>query len=176
MIRGLVGVVPHHTIEVGRFYMAPAYQGNNWLFQCVQTDEPLDDGFRQKALYMTTGGRPDIGLHQLPYQTALVALDDVHVRVDPTSLDSSAFETTLRRGLFLVRGDEAFICAPTDQIRGWAVVNINTGRTVSGRLGNDWLSFSRWSLVMDDEEGDELTIATFGEDAPPAAGSPGAIR
>ena len=142
--------------------MAPAYRDGNWLFQCVQTSEPLDDGFRRKALFMTTGGKPDLGLHELPDRTPAVALDDVHVRVDPTSLDRSAFDTSLHRGMFLVHEDEAIICAPTDMARGWAAVNINTGRVVNGHLGTNWLAFTRWSLVMDDEEGDELTIASFG--------------
>lgn len=165
MIRGMIGVVPNHAVELGRFYMAPAYQGRNYLFQCVQTDEPLDDGFRRKALYVTRGGTPDIALQDLPSQTPLVALDEVHVRVDPTSLDRSAFDTSTHRGLFLVRDDEAIICAPTGHLHGWAAVNITTGRTVHGDLGRNWLSFSRWSLVMDDEEGDELTVASFGDPA-----------
>jgi hypothetical protein len=161
MIRGIVGIVPHHAMEAGRFYMAPAYRDGNWLFQCVQTSEPLDDGFRRKALFMTAGGQPDLGLHELPQQTPVALLDNVHVRVDPTSLASSAFDTSLRSGLFLIRDDEAIICAPAGQRRGWTAVNINTGRTVSGDVGVNWLSFTRWSLVMDDEEGDELTLATF---------------
>ena len=162
MIRGIAGVVPARAMEVGRFYMAPAYRDGNWLFQCVQTSELLDDGFRCKALFMTTGGKPDLGLHELPDQTPVVALDDVHVRVDPTSLGGSAFDTSAQRGMFLVREDEAIVCAPTDLVRGWAAVNINTGRVVKGHLGTDWLTFTRWSLVMDDEEGDELTLASFG--------------
>lgn len=164
MIRGIVGIVPHHAMEVGRFYMAPAYRDGNWLFQCVQTSEPFEGDFRRKALFMTAGGKPDLGLHELPYQTPVVALDEVHVRVDPTSLDRSAFDTSLYRGLFLIRDDEAIICAPTDPVLGWAAVNISTGRTVEGILGSNWLSFSRWSLVMDDEDGDELTLVSFGED------------
>lgn len=162
MIRGFIGVVPNHAVQPGRFYMAPAYQGQNDLFQCVQTDEPLDEGFRLKALFMTQGGTPDIALQDLPNQTPLVALDEVYVRVDPTSLDRSAFDTSTYRSLFLVRDDEAIICAPTGYVHGFAPVNITTGRTVVENLGLNWLSFSRWSLVMDDEEGDELTIATFG--------------
>lgn len=165
MIRGLVSIVPARQMEVGRFYMAPGYQDGNWLFQCVQTDEPLDDGFRRKALFMTTGGKPDIGLHELPYRTPVVALDNVHVRVDPESLKSSAFDTHLRPKLFLVRGTETIICAPTDQMRGWVPVSIDTGRTITTNLGSEYLTFTRWSLVMDDENGDELTIAEFVFDA-----------
>ena len=162
MIRGMIGVVPANAMKAGRFYLAPSYRDGPWLFQCVQTSEPLDDGFRRKALFMTTGGKPDIGLHELPDQTPSVAMHDVHVRVDPTSLRGSAFDTSLQRGMFLVREDDAIICAPTDMVRGWAAVSINTGRVISDHLSTNWLAFSRWSLVMDDEEGDELTIASFG--------------
>ena len=169
MIRGMMGVIPYHAMETGRFYMAPAYRGENWLFQCVQTSEPFEGDFRRKALFMTTGGKPDLGLHQLPDQAPVVALDAVHVRVDPTSLDKSASDTYLQRGLFLIRDDEAILCAPTDQVRGWAAISITKGRTVEGSMGSNWLSFTRWSLVMDDEEGDELTLASFGEESAPAA-------
>lgn len=168
MIRGMVGVVPNHTMETGRFYMAPAYRGEHWLFQCIQTSDRFEDSFRRKALLMTIAGKPELSLFDLPQDTPVVALDDVHVRIDPTSLSQNAFTTYLDRNMFLVLGDEAIICAPTDHVRGWQAVNITTGQTVVGNVGPNWLSFTRWSLVMDDEEGDELTIASFGGDAPPA--------
>ena len=42
MIRGMVGVVPRHAMEAGRFCMASGYQDGCRLFQCFQTTEPLD--------------------------------------------------------------------------------------------------------------------------------------
>jgi hypothetical protein len=142
--------------------MAPALQGKNWLFQCVNTHQVSDDGPRLAALVVATGGKPDLFITDIPYQTPLVLLDDVHVRVDPTSLDQEAFSAGMRRGLFFVKGDEALVCAPTGQVLGWTIVNIGTGHVFNGKLVGDWLSFPRWSLVMDDEEGDELTLVSFG--------------
>lgn len=168
MIRGLIGIVPAREMQVGRFYMEPGDQDGNRLFQCVQTNEPYEDTFRQKALVLTTAGRPEIRLRELPYVTPVLALGDVHVRVDPTSLHKSAFDAFPHRGMFLVREGEPIICAPSDQYRGWAAVNLNSGRTLPTDLGSSWLTFTRWSLVMDDEKGDELTLVEFenGAEAP----------
>jgi hypothetical protein len=164
VIRGFVGVVPNGSVETGRFYLAPGHDGFA-LFQCIQTDEPYEDTFRQKALYFTTAGKPNLGLHDLPGHSPLAALDEVQVRVDPTSIAESAFSSHLKAGLFLVNGDAPIICAP-DGFRGWTALNILTGRTVGRSFGHEWLSFTRWSLVMDNEAGEELTIASFGQAVP----------
>jgi hypothetical protein len=160
MIRGIVGVIPSHAVEAGRFYMAPNYQGGPRLFQCIQTQEPIEDSFRKKALIFTESGKPLLCVSDVPDRTPLLALDDVHIRVDPTSLAGDSFNTYLRRGLFVVRDDHAMFCAPAG-FREWGVVNLSTGHESSQSIGTNWLTFTRWSLVMDDEAGDELTIASF---------------
>lgn len=163
MIRGLAGVIPHHLMEVGRFYFTPGGEEGPWLFQCVQTDEPFEGSFRRKALFLTAGGKPDIDLRDLPYHSPVVALDDIHVRVDCTSLTGSAFTVRMAPNVFLLDGEAPILCAQQG-LRGWKTVNLTTGRTVdSGSVSHDWLSFTRWSLVMDDRADKELTIANFGE-------------
>lgn len=164
MIRGVVGVIPHHSMETGRFYMAPNRAGN-WLFQCVQTDEAFEGSYKRKGLFFTTGDQVDLGLSDLPWQSPVLALDEVHVRIDPTSLADSIGTTSLERGMFILDGDTPLLCAP-DGFRGWSVVDLSTGRTSAQRSRQNWLSFTRWSLVMDDEHGDELTIASFGRHEP----------
>lgn len=158
MIRGFAGVVPDHALEPGRFYIAPAYGQGSVLFQCVQTDEPLDDGFRVKALIISTGEAVGLEFAQIPHASSFVALDDVHVRVDPTSLSHSAFSSHLQAGMFVVDGDQTIVCAPYGY-RGYRAVNLTSGHTINGPLGHAWLSFTRWSLVVDDEAGDELVLA-----------------
>ena len=162
MIRGLVGVIPSHATEVGRFYLLSDYQGGHWLFQCVQTREPLDDGFRRAALFLARNGNPDIGVETLPDRSPVVALDDVHVRIDPTSVAGDASTTTIRLGNFVLDGDAPVLCARSGR-HGWVNVNLSTGQIVDVP-GHGWLGFKRWSLVMDDEAGDELTIVRFDAD------------
>ena len=160
MIRGIIGVIPSHAVEAGRFYMAPSYQGGPRLFQCIQTQEPIEDGFKRKALIYTESGKTILCFSDVPDHTPLLALDDVHIRVDPTSLADDSSTTRLKRGLFIIRDDHAIFCAPAG-FREWGTVNLSTGHLGSGSIGSNWLSFNRWSLVMDDEAGDELTIASF---------------
>lgn len=158
MIRGLVGVVPDHALEPGRFYLATSYGEGAILFQCVQTDEPVDDGFRRRALVFTTGETVRLELCDLPHHGPFVALDDVHVRVDPTSVAESPFTAHLRSGLFVLDGDQPILCASMG-FRGYRAVNLSTGHTINGQVGHGWLSFTRWSLVVDDEAGEELVLA-----------------
>ena len=63
-------------------------------------------------------------------------------------------------GTLVVRGKEAFVAAGWHNGIGQCIVNLKTGETVAGDLGMAWLSFSRWSLVID--EGDrEIVLARF---------------
>lgn len=71
VIRGLAGVIPHHLIEVGHFYLAPGGEEGPQLFQCVQTDEPFEGRFRRKALFMTADGN---SADQLPRSSDYRAL------------------------------------------------------------------------------------------------------
>ncbi len=41
------------------------------------------------------------------------------------------------------------------------MINISTGKTVDGRPPENWVTFDRWSLVID-ESGEEVSIAEFG--------------
>ena len=166
MIRGLAGVIPEQSVEVGRYYLAIGYQGGPTLFQCVETDEQFEGRFRQKALLFTSGGSPLLELGELPPQGPFVVLDDVHTRIDPTSVSASAFTSSLQAGTFIVDGDQPIVMASVGW-RGWSAVNLSTGRTVSQGLNHGWLSFTRWSLVLDDEAGEELTIASFSDESTP---------
>ena len=161
MIRGFDRIVAEHELEVGRFYMTHTYRGPA-LFQWVQTGQRVDDDYRRMPLNFTSAGDTDIRLYagsdgSAPY----IRLPDVHIRIDPESVSGSAFSTSIRASMLLVRGEEVFLTVPTTTHFEWSVVNLSTGQLQSGRFDHNWLAFTRWSLVMDDHVGDELTIAEF---------------
>jgi hypothetical protein len=161
MIRGILGVVPWNKAEVGRFYLSAGYGQGNWLFQCVQTGEKVDGELIRKALVYTIAGEPDLSVHYLYEQGPLVALYDVHVRVDPTSIN---IEETFGTKRFFVVEDIPLICASPASPQPWQFygLNILTGKPIPGETNYNRVRFDRWSLVLDDDQGEELTIARFG--------------
>lgn len=157
MIRGVLGVVPCDKAEVGRFYLWAGYERENWFFQCVAAEGSENDGGASKALLLMVGETPRIKLTNLPSYNPLIALYDVHVRVDPTSLDSQS-ETGPSR--FFLFDDLPAVCANI-QNGGWQCINVSTGRLCSSLSFGNKAHFTRWSLVIDDDAGDELTVASF---------------
>lgn len=160
MLRGVVDVVPVNAVIPGRFYFAHGYGGGASFFQCIETMEQGEDGFQRIALYFSINGKPHLLLEALPLSNPVVAIEDVHIRVDPTSIIGSAFTTSMTMGTFLIDGDQAVLAAPNGR-HGWTVVNMSNGKLVEKRSDIGWLSFSRWSLVIDDETGSEKTLASF---------------
>lgn len=163
MLLGIERVIANHEIQPGRFYLAPHYKDDPVLFQCVRAGETADGEPDLKALRFSPGTEYPIGLESIPHDGPLVALPDVRVRVDAPSLTATNHTSSVRSGMFLVSGDEAFVAAPYG-FREWALVNISTGRRVPGRWTADWAAFSRWLLVIEDN-GEEIPIADFGETA-----------
>ena len=164
MIRGVIGTVPWHAVEVGRFYMSSAYGAGAWLFQCIRMPEKQDAAPVTKALVFTIGGETELSLKSLPQMSLLVALYDVHVRIDPTSLNHH-FDAGLFR--FLLVGDQPIICASHGSSHGWQRVNLVGGRYFTDNEDHNAVSFDRWSLVLDDDTNEELTIASFDALSPP---------
>lgn len=160
MIRGAVGVIPARAIEPGRFYLCYNYAGPPHLFLCVQTDERLDDRFRRVALYFNREGMSPVELGHLPSDAPVCVLDEVHIRFDPMSMDGHSRSKHAGPGTFLVDGERPVVVASLGY-QGYVGVYLDKGQTVS-ELGTDWASFSAWSLVLDDESGQEWTIASFG--------------
>ncbi len=157
MIQGILGVVPCHKAEIGRFYLSPDYGVGSWLFQCVRTSEQCDGQQVNKALVFKIGDKLIPSIDDIPDFKPLVALYDVHVRVDPTSISSSMNRLP---GKLLMNGDAPIFCA-INGYRGWTSVDINTGSLADSYSDSETVAFDRWSLVLDDDVGDELTIASF---------------
>lgn len=161
MIRGIVGVVPSHSAEVGRFYYSPGYGNGPWLFQCVSTGEIRDGESVKKALVFTINGAADLHLTDIPDRAPLAALFDVHARIDPTSLIGSAFSQTRMPGSFVIDELAPILCVRFPN-RGYGSFDIGTGMQRADFSSFGWLEFGKWSLVIDDEgTRDEWAIATF---------------
>ena len=82
-------------------------------------------------------------------------------RHETVASPSTNHTTSLRSGMFIVSGTEAFIAVP-QSFRKWTLINISTGRPVVGHWNSDWAAFTRWLLVIDDN-GEEIAVASFGE-------------
>lgn len=158
MILGIERVVDAGQCEPGRFYLKLNYNDDPSVFQCIRIGEGDND---LMALWFTPGTDHALGLETLPDQEPVVALPQVHIRVDAPSMLASNRTTSIRPGMFLVSNDEAFVVA-SNGFRGWSVINISKGLPVAKRWSPDWIVFSRWLLVIEDN-GEEIPIASFGE-------------
>ncbi len=159
MIRGIEGVVQADAIEVGRFYLAPSYTGAPMLFQCIESNEEVV-GQSLRAVIFPIDGEGELRLSAIPTNQVVVALTEVAIRVDAPSASGTAFSSTMEAGTFLVAGEEAFLCVPNSRF-GWVLVNLTKAEIVAASLQPNWISFSRWSLVMEDG-GEEVAITSFG--------------
>lgn len=162
MIRGLQRIVRSTEVEPGRFYLRQQYNDDPALFQCVQTGETIENAPELKAMRFAPGSPNPLGLEDLPHHEPVVELPEVHIRVDAPSLVGSSDTSGIRSGMFLIGGNEAYVAAPLG-FRHWGLVNISTGRVVQAGWSEPWVAFSRWLLVIDDEKGEEIPIASFGE-------------
>jgi hypothetical protein len=161
MILGIERVIDAGQCEPGRFYLKLNYKDDPSVFQCVRIGEDDSD---LMALWFSPGTDRPLGLETLLEHEPVVALPQVHIRVDAPSMFASNHTTSIRAGMFLVSNDEAFVVATTG-FRGWSVLNLSTGLPVAKRWSPDWIAFSRWLLVIEDN-GEEIPIASFGEFAP----------
>jgi hypothetical protein len=163
MILGIERVIDVHEVEPGRFYLQSYYDEDPVLFQCLLVGER--EGVRDlKALRFAPGSQQPVSVASLPDGGPVVALPEVHIRVDAPSLSGTNHTASLRSGMFLVSGDEAFVAVRQGFIDR-AIINISTGRPAVGRGPQRWIAFSRWLLVIDDN-GVEIAIASFGETEP----------
>lgn len=165
MIRGLLGVVPWKAAAPGRFYLRQGYGTGPTLLQAVLPAQQQDGSEGLEALYITHRDAQPLELGGLSGIDPVVALFDVHVRVDPTSLVGGRHSISARPGSLLIAGDIPVLVATHGRRGYWAYVNLDTGECMPGEPSEDWLMFSRWFLVIDDEAGEEVTIASFGVDA-----------
>ena len=163
MILGIRRVVDVRDLEPGRFYLRLDYGNDPVLFQCIRMGENPDGTPDLKALWFNPTDERPIGLEDIPHSGPVVSLPDVKVRVDPPTLIASKYTSHVRPGMFLVAGDEPFLVVPYN--RGWITVNMATGRPVESNWNGEWVAFSRWLLMIDDN-GQEIEIAAFGKDDP----------
>lgn len=161
MMRGIEGVVALAELEVGRFYLAPNQDEEPTLFQCVEFVGRGGGEPRRMALTFPYGEAKGIELLPMDVDSGIVAMPEVSVRVDPPSARESGGRSRVALNVLLVAGTEPCIAVGIG-VRDHAVFSLATGRTVEQRRMADWVSFSRWSLVVD-QAGEEIAIAAFGE-------------
>lgn len=161
MLRGIKRVVGSDQVVAGRFYLATFGHGESFIIQCVSPENP--DG-ELLALYFNRSGEGDLFIGGFPSSEILVELPDISVRVDPPSFSGTPYSASLRPGMLLVEGEDILLTAPTGRTFGWAVVKLNDGSIANSRAYQRWAAFSRWWLVMDDDQG-EVEVASFGEAA-----------
>ena len=137
----------------------PSYCHEASVFQCIRVGENEGGNPDLRALVFKPGDEQPFSIESLQ-SGPVVALPDVHVRIDPPSITATNYTDNLYAGMFMVSGEEAFV-AVANGFRNWALINISNGRPVVGNRLQDWISFSRWMLVVEDES-EEIRIASFG--------------
>lgn len=162
MILGFNRIIDAREMVVGRFYLGYDYNSDPILFQCVQVGELPNGNPDLRSLRFAPETSFPIGLEAAPYRGPLVALPDVHIRIDAPSMVGTSHTSAVRAGMFIVAGDEAFVAAPTE-FRGWTLMNLATGQPAPARFDEGWIAFSRWLLVIEDNL-EEIPIASFGQD------------
>lgn len=158
-VLGLNEVIPARDAEPGKFYLHERYDTDPEVFLCFLTGGEIDGVPETKALYFTPDEDQKFSMHLPPTHEPLVALPEVHVRVDAPSLSASSGSSSIRTGMMFVVGDEPFVAAPLE-FRHWTSINLSTGRAVQIDRNKAWASFDRWQLVIFDQD-EEVVIANF---------------
>ena len=86
-------------------------------------------------------------------------LPAVSVRIDRTSNMGSPYSSTIRAGMLSVVGQSAFVTAHWGRGGRWTA-NLATGQVAEPNPPAGWMSFSKWSLVMDDGD-EEITLVSY---------------
>ena len=161
MVLGVSRAVRAQDAEPGRFYICQSYGMKSVILQCISNEQAEREEDRKLALLFTNGDKNDIYIGGFPSEI-LVELEEVQVRVDPPSISGSKYSTSIRSGMLLLSNDSAILAASTGGSGSfsWATINISEGCVQSAKTIGDWVSFSRWSLVVLDD-GEEIEIATF---------------
>jgi len=160
-IRGIGSILSYGQAEPGRFYYQRWQDDLAALLQCVRTPQLVDGNPEDVALLFPPAGAA-LSLEDIKWNEPLIAVGDVHVRVDPLSIVGSSSGYSAHAGMFLIHEESALVTIASSY-RQWTTVNLSTGRIASFPTVN-WVAFSRWSLVTDDEHlGEEVMLASFGD-------------
>lgn len=157
-LRGIASVVEPRDIELGLFYLQSDHDGGTWL--CLRVGQ--SDGHHESRIWDIVFDRPDrhgIFFSEPRDVAPVVALPPISVRIDHTSLVGTQFSTNFGSPMIAVAGPDAFV-KTTYNNRGSLTFNLATGEVVSPPSG--WVAFSRWSLVIDGDNGE---IALFSNSA-----------
>lgn len=161
MLLGLQSVIDADELQIGKFYLRTTHNGDSILFQCVVVGEDEEGNDRLAALSFSPGSKWPVSVDELPDYGPVVSLDNVAIRVDAASASGTNFSGSIKQNLFFVAGADAFVVAPIRA--GWITFNLMTGRRIPINWKMNWISFSRWIIVMDDN-GEEISIANFDEE------------
>lgn len=161
MVRGIEGIVQPSQLELGRFYLDPGYGRGSTLFQWVRTGE-MREGSAVEAMLVFSNSQPQpkntpLYLQQPEGYRPLVKMPAVSVRVDPPSASGTVTTQSLNSRMLVIDGQTPVLMAAKG-LFGSVAVDLATGRVC--QLSNNWVIFSRWSLVVD-EAGEEICIASF---------------
>ena len=160
MLLGIEGVIDVRSVEKGRFYLRSDYNDEPVLFKCICVGQGDDGSDTLMAIRFAPGSELPMAIESLPHGGPVVALPEVHIRVDAPSLVATNLNSGIRSGMFLIAGEEAFVAVPQN-FRSWSLINVTKGEHVDGEWGKNWIAFSRWLFVIKDS-GEEITISSFG--------------
>lgn len=160
-IRGIAGVLVPNDIKPGTFYVQSDRESGTWI--CLRVSE-ADIGPKPRK-WDVVFDRPDrhgIFFCECQDVEPVAELPPVAIRIDPTSLLGSQYSTNFRTQMLVVAGTDVFLKAQNGAI-GNLTVSLRTGEVASPP--SDWIAFSRWSLVMDGDDGEVVLFSSNGESA-----------
>lgn len=160
-IRGIVGVLAPNEIKPGTFFVQSDRDTGAWT--CLRVTQP-DAGSKPRT-WDVVFDRPDrhgISFWEPEDVEPIAVLPTIAIRIDPTSLLGTQYSTNFRPQTLVVAGADVFLKAKSGRI-GNLTINLRTGEVASPPA--DWVAFSRWSLVVDGDDGEVVLFSWNGEGA-----------
>ena len=159
MLRGIAGTASPGEIATGSFNLQPDHDGGSWLFLRVAGPPQGDAPGPAWDMVFDRQDRHGIFLQEPSGVEPVAALPSVSVRIDRTSKMGSPYSSTIRAGMLSVVGQSAFVTAHWGRGGRWTA-NLATGQVAEPNPPAGWMSFSKWSLVMDDGD-EEITLVSY---------------
>lgn len=159
MLRGIAGVAAPGEIVTGSFYLQPHYADGSWIFLRVQLPQNSSPDPAWDMIF-DRQDRHGIFFEEPRGIEPVAAIQPVSVRIDRTSKLETSHSSMVRPGILSVVGQDVFVTAQLGRGPGRLTVNLCTGEAVGPSPPSGWMSFSKWSLVVDDGD-EEITLVSY---------------
>ena len=162
-IRGIGKIVRPHELEPSKFYMQAALYGQDRpaMFLCFSTGKMIDDTPETQALYFNFNDETDMIVSSLPDHDLLIEIPDVVIRIDRQSINGTSRTMGLRPGMMIAYDGGCAAMVSTGEFRGAYLIDIPRAKLIQEGRPDNWVSFTRWQIIIDEKTEGEAVIASF---------------